>query len=134
MLRDDERDHLAEMAMEDDGPDQVDPDLLKAIRELTAAVKAIETPKIPAFDVKPVAQAIANLAGVAKEITALRADIKGLVGAVSAIQGADMSAVAEAIKGLQAQQAAMVRAINTPKEVIYDSQNNPIGLRPTRMN
>lgn len=45
ILRDDDREYLANQVMEDDGPDEIDPNLLRVIKDLTAAVKAIKAPR-----------------------------------------------------------------------------------------
>ena len=131
MLRDDERDALAHMAMEDDGPDQVDPDLLTAIRELTSAVKAIKTPTIPPFDVKPVVTALSGMTDAGEQIAALRQDVQSLSRAVSSI---DVSAIADAIKGLQRTQELWTQALRQPKEIVFDGAGNPTGVRIAKMN
>lgn len=134
MLRDSERAALAEMAIDDDGPDQADPDLLAAIRELTAAVKAIKAPEMPKLDVKPVAAAVAGLAGTGKEIAALRSNVRALTEAVASIKAVDLSGVAKAIAGLEQTQKSLIEAIYTPKEIVCDASGQPMGLRPIRMN
>jgi len=130
MLRDDERRALAEMAVEDDGPEQVDPDLLAAIKELTAAVKAIKAPKMPELDVKPVAAALANL----PTMDGLRGDIRALTDAVARMQPANLSRIEKTLIALQASQLALVDALSRPKEVVYDKSGNPTGVRIARMN
>jgi len=122
------------MAMEDDGPEPSDPELLAAVRELTAAVKAIKTPVIPPFDVKPIVAAIADMPGAGEKIDALSADIRALTAAVEKIEIPDMAGIIGAIVTLHTTQQAMIRAMMAPKELTYDQDGNPTGIKPVRMN
>lgn len=130
MLRDAERAALAALALDDDDPAQADPELLAAIHELTAAVKAIKAPEIPAFDVKPVAAALAKM----PTFDGLRDDIRALTKAVAEMKPANLSGIEKTLIALQASQLALVDALSRPKEVVYDAAGNPTGVRLARMN
>jgi hypothetical protein len=131
MLRDEDREALAELAMEDEAPEPIDPELLRVIGELTAAVKAFKT---PALDVGPVVKAISAMPSVSKDIPGLRGDIQSLTKAVSERQALDLSGVADAIKSLQETQKALISTMKAPKELTFDKQGNPTGLRIVRVN
>jgi hypothetical protein len=131
MLRDEDREALAHLVMEDDGPEGIDPALLRVIGELTAAVKAF---KSPAFDMSPVAKAISAMPNVSKDIAGLRGDIQSLTKAVSEKQALDLSGIADAIKSLQETQKALISTMKAPKELTFDKQGNPTGLRIVRVN
>jgi hypothetical protein len=131
MLRDEDREALAHLVMEDDGPEGIDPALLRVIGELTAAVKAF---KAPAFDMSPVAKAISAMPNVSKDIAGLRGDIQSLTKAVSEKQALDLSGIADAIKSLQETQKALISTMKAPKELTFDKQGNPSGIRIARVN
>jgi len=131
MLRDEDRKALAEMAMEDETPEPTDPELLRLIGDLTEAVKSI---KAPSFDITPVAKAIASIPSVSKDISGLRDDVKALTRAVSERQALDLSGIADAIKSLQETQKALISTMKAPKELTFDKQGNPTGLRIVRVN
>lgn len=130
MLRDEDREYLANQVMDDDAPEPIDPDLLKAIRDLTAAVKGIKAPTIPAFDVGPVAKAIAAL----PSFNELRGDIQTLAKAVGEMRPANLEGIERALVAIQASNLALIDALRAPKEVTYDTAGNPTGLRVKRMN
>lgn len=131
MLRDEDREALANLVMEDEAPEPTDPELLRLIGELTEAVKAF---KAPALDVGPVAKAISAMPSVSKDIAGLRGDIQSLTKAVSKRQALDLSGVADAIKSLQETQNALISTMKAPKELTFDKQGNPSGIRLVRTN
>jgi hypothetical protein len=131
MLRDEDREALAELAMEDEAPEPIDPELLRVIGELTAAVKAF---KAPAFDMSPVVKAISAMPSVSKDIAGLRGDIQSLTKAVTERQALDLSGIADAIKSLQETQKAIISTMKAPKELTFDKQGNPSGIRIARVN
>ena len=131
MLRDEDREALAHLAMQDDEPEGIDPELLRVIGELTAAVKAF---KAPALDVGPVVKAISDMPSVSKDLAGLRGDIQSLTKAVAERQALDLSGVADAIKSLQETQRALISTMKAPKELTFDKQGNPTGLRIVRVN
>jgi hypothetical protein len=134
MLRDDDREYLANQVMEDDGPDEIDPNLLRVIKDLTAAVKAIKAPVIPAFDMTPVAKAIASMPSVSDEIAGLRGDVQALAKVVSDKASPDLESITDAIRLLHATQKAIIAAMTAPKEIVFDTQGNPSGIRVIRPN
>lgn len=134
MLRDEDREYLANQVMDDDEPEPIDPNLLRVLRDLTAAVKAIKAPTIPAFDVGPVAKAIASMPAVGDEISGLREDIQALARVVAEKKTPDLEGITEAIKSLIVTQRAVLDAMRAPKELTFDREGNPTGLRVVRPN
>lgn len=129
MLRDDERAALAESLFEDDGPKRQDPELLTAIRELTAAVRAIE-----AVDLSPVARAVAAMPDPSDGIESLRSDIRALAVAVSKIEPVDLSGVVDALNEMRTTKRALIQVMMSPREIMFDAEGNPTGVRIARVN
>jgi hypothetical protein len=133
-LTPEERRALANAAVTPNNETKADPNLLRVIRDLTDAVKAIKTPTIPEFDVGPIAKAIADLPKVNKSLDGLREDVRALTKAVASMQPANMNDISEAIASLEMAQKATVAAMRAPKEIICDKDGMPVGIRVARPN
>lgn len=130
MLRDEDREYLANQVMGDDEPEPIDPNLLRVIRDLTAAVKAIKAPTIPAFDVGPVAKAISGM----PSFDEIRGDIQALAQAVDAMRPANLEGIERALMAIHASNMALIDAMKATKEVEYDAAGKPTRLRTVRTN
>lgn len=129
MLRDDERQSLAESLMEDEGPEPSDPELLQAIRDLTRAVKAIKAP-----DLSVVVKAIASLPDNGAKLDALCEEMCDLSKAVEAMKPLDLTPLVIAVNSLRETQTALMKLMMSPRELVFDAEGAPTGVRIARVN
>lgn len=130
----------------DDGPDPADPKLIGAVQSIADALNKPEEPEAPEPDYTAAIESISKtlaaknegIAGAIRsasnEISALRADVQALTDAVAGIRSVDVSGISQAIVGLQKTQQALMEAMICPKEIVFDNEGNPTGLRVKRMN
>lgn len=129
MLKDDERQALADSLMEDEGPEPTDPALLEAIRALSTAVYEIK-----GVDLKPIAKAIASLPDHGDKIDALREEICALTRAVCAMEPMDIAPLVSAVMSLRDTQQGLMKLMMSPRELVFDAEGSPTGVRIARVN